>query len=253
MAKRRMFSIQLMESDDFYELSALTQALYFHLCLKADDDGVVDSVKSVMRDLKASSKNYNKLLDDGYIIELGKNLIVITHWLSHNQIKRDRYTPTMYVESMKLLGRDDNDRYFKASEVVRGDKCAPQDSIGKNSIDKDSLVKGSTDEGSIAEHSEEKKRENNLSLFLTNNQSFNQTKSASQNNNTDKQNNLSLTMQAGKNAIAIYFMKNYQTTDISGFLDWCEKVNWIGKDGEPILDNYKKYVDAWMMKPNYKK
>ena len=44
MAKRRMFSISLMESDEFYELSALTQALYFHLNLNADDDGIVDKV-----------------------------------------------------------------------------------------------------------------------------------------------------------------------------------------------------------------
>ena len=84
MAKRRMFSISLMESDEFYELSALTQALYFHLNLNADDDGIVDKVKSIMRDLGASSKNYSALINNGYIIELGKKAIAITHWHHHN-------------------------------------------------------------------------------------------------------------------------------------------------------------------------
>ena len=159
MAKRRMLSIDFCESDSFYELSSLCQALYFHLNLNADDDGLVDNVKSIMRDLKATKRNYQTLVDEGYIIELSKKVVAITNWHQHNRIKSDRYTPTDYVDLMRLLERDEKGRYFKASEVIFGDICAPQDRLGKDSIGKDSTVKVSTDKGSIAEVREEKKEE----------------------------------------------------------------------------------------------
>ena len=159
MAKRRMLSIDFCESDRFYELSSLSQALYFHLNLNADDDGFVDNVKSVMRDLKATKRNYQTLVDEGYIIELSHKVVAITNWHQHNRIKSDRYTPTDYVDLMKLLDQDEKGRYFKAREVFFGDICAPQDSIGKDSIGKDRIVKVSTDKGSIAEVREENEEE----------------------------------------------------------------------------------------------
>ena len=107
MAKRRMLSIDFCESDSFYELSSLCQALYFHLNLNADDDGLVDNVKSIMRDLKATKRNYQTLVDEGYIIELSHKVVAITNWHQHNRIKSDRYTPTDYVDLMRLLERDE--------------------------------------------------------------------------------------------------------------------------------------------------
>ncbi len=246
MAKRRMFSIPLMEADSFYELSALSQALYFHLNLNADDDGLVDNVRSVMRDLKATKNNLRQLIDEGYLIELNKKVVAITHWNQHNRIKSDRYTKTTYGELMSTLRRDENDRYFKASEVICGDICAPQDSIGKDSIVKDSTVKISTDYGSIAEHSEEKKR-NNLSLLHTDLQA----ESASQNNErfgvfSDICSSSYRLSNAFKTAITLHFMKKYQTMDISGFLDYCESRNWVGDNGESMKENYREYADRWM-------
>ena len=256
MAKRRMLSIDFCESDRFYELSSLSQALYFHLNLNADDDGLVDNVKSVMRDLKATKRNYQTLVDEGYIIELSHKVVAITNWHQHNRIKSDRYIPTDYVDLMKLLERDEKGRYFKASQGVFGDICAPQDSIGKDSIDKDSIVKVSTDKESIAEVREEKDKNNTLSLSYI--QSSTHTESASQNTqqedvysvNSDlmHKTDSNLVSIALRNAIALYCMKKYQTIDIADFLQYCNSRNWVSDDGESMMDNYIKYVDLWMSK-----
>ena len=38
MAKKRMLSIDVIESDEFCSLPASAQCLYFHLCMNADND-----------------------------------------------------------------------------------------------------------------------------------------------------------------------------------------------------------------------
>ena len=43
MATRRMFSARITESTRFIKMPVSTQALYFHLGLRADDDGVVEA------------------------------------------------------------------------------------------------------------------------------------------------------------------------------------------------------------------
>ena len=236
-----------MEADSFYDLSPVTQALYFHLNLNADDDGLVDNVRSVMRDLKAPRKSFQLLVEEGYIIELDKKIVAITHWHQHNRIKSDRYTPTTHKELMNDLRRDENDRYFKASEVICGDICAPQDSIGKDSIDKDSIdkdreVKVSTDKQSIAEHSEEEKKEEkkNISLSLSYIQdgvaSLPETENAGD----------FLSHSSFLNAIRLYFMKKYQSLESTKFIDHYEKLAWYSGNEKITPDNYKYYVDDWM-------
>ena len=248
MAKRRMFSISIMESDCFYELSALTQALYFHLCLNADDDGLVDNVRSVMRDLKAPSKTLQILLKEGYIIELGKNVIAITHWRQHNQIKSDRYTPTTHKELKKKLCLDEDNRYFKASEVIFGDNCDPQ-----YSTDKDREVKISTDNGSIAKFKEEKKKEekDNISLLHTYihsealrlDEEQNSVNSPKKSSDADNLSNYALIT-----AIKLYFMKMYDKSYIDAFIEYYQARDWM-EDGEKIsVENYKMYIDRWMKK-----
>ena len=43
MANKRMFSVDVVETDAFLDLPPKTQALYFHLGMRADDDGFVSS------------------------------------------------------------------------------------------------------------------------------------------------------------------------------------------------------------------
>ena len=58
MAQRRMFSPQITESDAFIEMSLSSQALYFHLCMNADDDGFVKNPKSIQRLVGGKDKDF---------------------------------------------------------------------------------------------------------------------------------------------------------------------------------------------------
>ena len=41
MAKRRMISVDVFETDRFYRLAPSSQCLYVHMILNADDDGLL--------------------------------------------------------------------------------------------------------------------------------------------------------------------------------------------------------------------
>ena len=237
MAKRRMLSIPIIETDSFYGLSTPAQALYLHLNLNADDDGVVDKVRLVVKMMNINRKYYKELIDGGYILDLSDGIAVITHWLLHNQIKKDRYVPGEHRDLIETNLKIEGFRYTKASADIFGDVCAPQESIVKDSIEK-----GSTDKGSTAEHSrgEERKEKNTLSL------SYVHTGSASQNVDKPEYSLDSLTVQALKNNIRLYFMKKYGTMDTYGFIEHCEANNWLCEVGRPIVECYKDEIDRWM-------
>ena len=52
MANKRMFSIDVVDTDKFLDMPVSTQALYFHFGLRADDDGFVSSPKKNCKDCK---------------------------------------------------------------------------------------------------------------------------------------------------------------------------------------------------------
>ena len=49
MAERRMFTKKIIDSDAFLDMPLSTQALYFHLNMRADDDGFVNNPKKICR------------------------------------------------------------------------------------------------------------------------------------------------------------------------------------------------------------
>ena len=58
MAEKRMFSLSVVDTDWFLDLPLSSQALYFHLNMRADDDGFVDSPKSIIRKIGANANDY---------------------------------------------------------------------------------------------------------------------------------------------------------------------------------------------------
>ena len=117
MAKRRMFSMEVVESDVFCSLPSSAQNLYFHLCMNADDDGFVDKWKSILRYLKIKRIMLDELIRIGYVIEFRGDVLLISDWRRHNTIKLDRYATSSYNYLLDTLDRHPNGRYFKASEL----------------------------------------------------------------------------------------------------------------------------------------
>lgn len=111
MADKRMFSLSVVDTDWFLDLPLSTQALYFHLNLRADDDGFVDAPNSIVRKIGASKNDFDLLIAKRYVLKFESGIIVIKHWRMHNTIQKDRYHPTQFQEELNLLSIKDNKSY----------------------------------------------------------------------------------------------------------------------------------------------
>lgn len=111
MAERRMFAKTIIDSDAFIDMPLSTQALYFHLSMRADDDGFINNPKKIMRMIGASEDDLKVLCLKKFIIPFDSGIVVIKHWKIHNYIRNDRKKDTVYPEEMSLLIEKDNGAY----------------------------------------------------------------------------------------------------------------------------------------------
>lgn len=119
MAERRMFAKKIVESDSFLDMPSNSQALYFHLCMNADDDGFINNPKKIQRMVGCNEDDYRCLIDKKFIITFDSGIIVIKHWKMHNYIQSDRYRPTDYQDEIAMLNVKKNKAYtFKEDNVV---------------------------------------------------------------------------------------------------------------------------------------
>jgi len=102
-----MFSLDVIDTDVFLEIPQSSQNLYFHLALRADDDGFVSSPKKIMKMANCGEDDIKVLIAKGYIIPFETGVCVVRHWRIHNYIQKDRYKETMYkAEKEKLTELD---------------------------------------------------------------------------------------------------------------------------------------------------
>lgn len=111
MARRRMFSLDVVDTDAFLDLPATSQNLYFHLGMRADDDGFISSPKRITAMVNASGDDLKLLIAKGFLIPFASGVCVIRDWKVNNYIQRDRYTPTLYTEEKQKLTCDNTGRY----------------------------------------------------------------------------------------------------------------------------------------------
>ena len=103
MAERRMFSKVVIDSDTFLDMPLSAQALYFHLSMRADDDGFVNNPKRIQAYVGASVDDLKILLAKHFLIPFESGVVVIKHWKVHNYIQKDRYKETYYQTEKALL------------------------------------------------------------------------------------------------------------------------------------------------------
>lgn len=116
MAERRMFAKTIIDSDAFIDMPLSTQALYFHLSMRADDDGFINNAKKIQRMIGASDDDLKMLAVKRFIIPFESGIVVIKHWKIHNYIRGDRKKDTVYPEEMELLTEKANGAYSLKSE-----------------------------------------------------------------------------------------------------------------------------------------
>lgn len=111
MAERRMFARSVVDSDAFLEMPLSAQALYFHLNMRADDDGFVNNAKSITNYVSATPDDLSILIAKRFVICFDSGVIVIKHWRIHNTLKSDRYHPTDFQEELAKLCVKPNKAY----------------------------------------------------------------------------------------------------------------------------------------------
>ena len=158
MASRRMFSLAIINSARFLKMPIDSQVLYFHLGLRADDDGIVEAYP-IMKMLGNTEDNLRVLVAKNFVKVLNEDLVsFITDWKQHNLIRADRKVDSIYrdlllqvipeVKLVKPRKRADTKRLTGQRWTTNGQ---PMDSIGKVRLGKDRL-------GKIKEKKEKKEK-----------------------------------------------------------------------------------------------
>lgn len=145
MAERRMFAKTIIDSDAFLDMPLSAQALYFHLSMRADDEGFVGNPKRIRGMVGASEDDLKLLILKRFLLVFESGVMVIKHWKIHNYIQSDRYKETTYLEEKATLALDGKKAYTE--RIHLGDEMDTQVSIGKS---KDSLGKDRVKEGGQA-------------------------------------------------------------------------------------------------------
>ena len=137
MANKRMFSLKIIDTDLFLDMPVSTQLLYFHLSMRADDDGFVSSPKKILKMVNCSDDDLKILTAKKFIIPFESGICVIKHWRIHNYIQKDRYSETLYKEEMAQLGDSEGVYEVLDTECVQdGYKVDTQIRLDKIRIDK---------------------------------------------------------------------------------------------------------------------
>lgn len=137
MADRRMFAKTILESDAFTSMSAKAQCLYVHLCMNADDDGLMNNAMSVCRSLGFTKANLQELFGKRFLLDLGDGITAVKHWKINNYIQKDRYKPTIYQEKMNLIKVKEDGSYTDCIQFVYS--LDTQDSIGKSKVSEEDI------------------------------------------------------------------------------------------------------------------
>lgn len=158
MAERRMVSKTVTQTQKFLRLPLEAQALYFHLILNSDDDGIVEAFP-VVRMIGSSEDSLGLLVIKQFIKPLGEDMVYfITDFNEQNKIRPDRHKPSIHRGlAVEKLGLEvDGNRLIDTTKTAL-QKALPscQTSDGQvtdkcpHSIGKDSIVEYSTGKDSV--------------------------------------------------------------------------------------------------------
>lgn len=118
MAEKRMFSMHIIDSDAFLDMPIYAQLLYFHLGMRADDDGFINNPAKIMRiiginqdDIVLLKKAMDLLIEKKFIIMFDSGVVVIKHWLVNNYLRSDRKKSTTYIKELNQLKVKQNNSY----------------------------------------------------------------------------------------------------------------------------------------------
>lgn len=147
MAERRMLSKKVFQSRKFLMMPFEAQALYTHLILSSDDDGVVEAFP-IVRMIGAKEDSLGLLVVKKFILPLNDDMVYfITDFEEQNKIRADRVQPSRYrelllektdlvVEGKRVTGQK---KYIDGQVTGKCQHSIGKDSIGEYRIGEDNL------------------------------------------------------------------------------------------------------------------
>ena len=149
-----MISKQIVDSDAFLDMPVSSQLLYFHLLIRADDEGFVGNPKKIMREVGIQGDDFKVLVAKRFLLTFESGVVVIKHWLIHNTIRMDRFNETSYQDEKKLLLTKENKAYTEWQPL--GNQLAPQVKLSEVNLIKDKSVYGEFDNVFLSKEEYEK-------------------------------------------------------------------------------------------------
>lgn len=135
-----MFSLEVVDTDAFLDLPASSQNLYFHLGMRADDDGFVSSPKKITTLVNCSADDLKLLVAKGFIIPFDSGVCVIRDWRTNNYLRPDRYHETRHLAEKRQLSLTETGAYqaLPTNGIPMVDTLATEVRLGKDRIVKES-------------------------------------------------------------------------------------------------------------------
>lgn len=166
MAQRRMFSLKIIDTDEFIDMPTSSRLLYYDLSMRADDDGFVASPKKIIKMIGASDDDFKILIAKKFVIPFESGVCVIKHWKVHNLIRSDRYTETFHSDEKKSLIKHENGTYLIKEDVIPDvipddNQMEPQVRLGEVRLGEESKELLDSDESS-----DSSKRPNSKDLIV---------------------------------------------------------------------------------------
>lgn len=212
MAQRRMFSLEVCDTDSFLDLPVSSQALYFHLGLRADDDGFVSNPKKITAMVNCSADDLKLLFVKGFVIPFESGVCVIRDWKVNNYIQKDRYHETRYLTEKAMLAIESNQSYSLYPSCIQA--VSSLDTQARRG--KDSQVKGSIDMGDSQAKTPRERKKSTPKRFAP----------------------------PSLDEVRTYCKQRNSSVDAERFFDYFEASGWVDSKGNHVR-NWKQKVITW--------
>lgn len=155
MARKRMFSLDVVDTDIFLAMPVSARLLYYDLGMRADDDGFVDNWKKILLFTGLKEDDLKILITKQFIIPFETGIIVIKHWRMNNYLQNDRVKKTIHQNELKQLKMDESSVYTLDTTCIQKNPQSLENidvykmdttcihSIVENSIEENSIDKSS--------------------------------------------------------------------------------------------------------------
>ena len=111
MANKRMFALDVIDTDRFCEMPVSARLLYYELGMRGDDEGFVQNPKRIMLTTGTTVDDLKVLAAKGYVILFDSGVLVITHWRQNNFIQKDRFHETTCLAEKAQIQTTDSKIY----------------------------------------------------------------------------------------------------------------------------------------------